>query len=99
MTEEESNPKRMDQWLVRSIAIITSLVFTIVILLSLVNLQENILPSGIDSTIGESFWTFRVFDLIFLTIVLFLVLISSIYLIKFDSSVKNSMSRERRGGY
>ena len=107
MVEHQRNPKRIDQWIVRSIGLITSLVFVLVILLSLWNLQENLLFAGeaieepfnfgfLVREIGSNFWTFRVFDIIFLTIVLFLVIISSIYLVNFDSEVKSGLSKDRR---
>ena len=107
MAEHQRNPKRMDQWIIRSIGLITVLLFVSVVMLSLWNLQENLLFAGevvtgpIDFSflmreIGSNFWTFRVFDIIFLTIVLFLVIISSIYLINFDSEVKSGLRKERR---
>ena len=76
MAEHQGNPKRLDQWIVRSIGLITVLLFLSVVMLSLWNLQENLLFAGevvigpIDFSflvkeIGRNFWTFRVFDIIF----------------------------------
>lgn len=107
MAEQQGNPKRADQWIVRSIGLLTSLVFVSVVILSLWNLQENLLYAGeaVENTIdfsflmreiGSNFWSFRVFDLIFLTVVLFLVIISSIYLINFDSDIKAGLRKEGR---
>ena len=107
MAEQQGNPKRIDQWVVRSIGLLTSLVFVSVVILSLWNLQENLLYAGeaVENTIdfsflmreiGSNFWSFRVFDLIFLTVVLFLVIISSIYLINFDSDIKAGLRKEGR---
>ncbi|MHA1124961.1 MAG: hypothetical protein ACTSO7_05235 [Candidatus Heimdallarchaeota archaeon] len=107
MAEHQKNPKRIDQWIIRSIGLITALVFVSVVILSLWGLQDNLLFAGdavgspIDFSflvreIGSNFWTFRVFDIIFLTIVLFLVLISSIILVNFDSEIKTGISKEGR---
>ncbi len=106
MSETGLNQKRINQWFIRGIGIVVAGIFVTVITFSLMNLQEGLFhvdeePSeGMDyivasRRIGRYLWTFRVFDLILIVILLLLTLIFTSYLLNFKSDMKRQANQKR----
>ncbi|NHJ47949.1 MAG: hypothetical protein FK733_09190 [Asgard group archaeon] len=108
MTEETNNTsQRLNQWFVRGIGFVVSGLFALILTITLLDLDQalfsqDMLPS-IDinyvllaKNIGSYLWTFRVYDLLLVIILLILASISAYYLLSYKSVVKPSRQQQRR---
>ena len=106
MSENSINQKRINQWFIRGIGIVVTGIFVTVITFSLMSLQDGLFHTAsepseaidfiiVSKRIGRYLWTFRVFDLILIVVILLLTLIFTNYLLSFKSDMKKQ-ERERR---
>ncbi len=93
MTESKIN--RLNQWFVRGIGIITAGLFGMIFFLVFLEINQDSFYSGPNLTevnysnlgqeIGRNLWTFRVYDLLLILIVISLAIMGSYYLVNFEA--------------
>ena len=107
MSENSINQKRINQWFIRGIGLVVTSIFVTVIAFSLMNLQDGLFHTDIEPTdtldfiivskrIGRYLWSFRVFDLILLVVILLLTIVFTTYLLNFKSDIKKQEHERRR---
>ncbi len=92
MTESKIN--RLNQWFVRGIGIISAGLFGMVFFLVFLEINQDSFYSGPNQTevnyaiigqeIGRNLWTFRVYDLLLILIIISLAIMGSYYLVNFE---------------
>ncbi|NPE07074.1 MAG: hypothetical protein GNW80_02230 [Asgard group archaeon] len=98
MSNNERPKKRIDQWFIRGIGVVTASIFLTVMTFTLLDLQQGLFFTegtqsvGLDyilliQQIGQYLWTFRVLDLVLILIILVLIIISTTYLMNFKAQV------------
>jgi hypothetical protein len=108
MSEEANTlPQRLNQWFVRGIGIVVTGLFVLVITIALLNLDQSLFYQDLTPIIdfdyiivarqiGRYLWTFRVYDLILVIILVILATISTYYLVSYKSIVKPTRQQQRR---
>ena len=90
----------------KGVGLIIAGLFCTILLLAFTSIQQNLLYSGgnsdlIDITIltkeiGGNLWSFRVYDLLIIVIILMLSVIGGYYLVNFQPIEKSANKQERR---
>jgi uncharacterized membrane protein (DUF4010 family) len=108
MSENETKkPIRLSQWFVRGIGIAVTGVFVLIMALSLLNLDQSLFSNDLLSTIdfdytllvkeiGNHLWTFRVYDLLLIVILIMIASIASYYLVNYKSIIKTKSRMQLR---
>jgi hypothetical protein len=108
MSEDEiKEPIRLNQWFVRGIGIIVTGVFVLIMALSLLNLDQSLFSNDLLTTIdfdytllvkeiGNYLWTFRVYDLLLIVILIMIASIASYYLVNYKSIIKTKSKMQLR---
>ncbi len=104
----EAKIERLNQWFVRGIGIITAGLFGMVFFLVFLEINQDSFYSGPNQTevnysilgqeIGRNLWTFRVYDLLLILIILTLAIMGSYYLVNFEviKQPERQTQQERR---
>ncbi|NHK31628.1 MAG: hypothetical protein FK730_09770 [Asgard group archaeon] len=108
MSEDETKkPIRLNQWFVRGIGFIITGLFVLIMALTLLNLDQVLFSNDLLSTIdfdytilakeiGNYLWTFRVYDLLLVVILIILASIASYYIVNYKSIVKTKSRMQLR---
>lgn len=109
MSDDEKQPIRISQWFARGIGIIiASLFITIISFVFFGNLEESLFYNDtiptidynfllLGRTLGKTMWTYRVYDVILIVILLLMGVISVYYMTIFKSKLqaRNEVNRRR----
>ncbi|NHJ05179.1 MAG: hypothetical protein EAX90_10160 [Candidatus Heimdallarchaeota archaeon] len=110
MDEKEEEIKKQNSSIAdlfrKGIGLIVAGLFCTILLLVFTSLQQNLLYSGSNSEvidisilsreIGSNLWSFRVYDLLIIVIVLILTIIGGYYLVNFQPIDQSTKKQERR---
>ena len=91
----ESKVNRLNQWFARGIGIISAGLFGMIFFLVFLEINQDSFYSGPNQTevnysdlgqeIGRNLWTFRVYDLLLILIIISLAIMGSYYLVNFEA--------------
>ena len=99
---------RLNQWFIRGIGIISAILFGMIFFLVFLEVNQDSFYSGPNTTelgfaqlgqeIGQNIWTFRVYDIILLLVLIVLAIVGSYYLVNFEAvkKPKNLQQHYRR---
>lgn len=89
---------RLNQWFIRGIGFISASLFGMIFFLVFLEVNQNSFYSGPNTTemgfaqlgqeIGQNIWTFRVYDVLLLLVVIILAIVGSYYLVNFEAVKK-----------
>ena len=100
----ETENNRIDQWFMRGIGIISAGLFGMIFFLVFLGLNQDTFSQDSSTTelpfsqlgqeIGKNIWTFRVYDVLILLVLLILAVMGSYYLVNFEA-VKQSQNQSQ----
>ena len=108
MSEDSKQTSRINQWFIRGIGLIVASLFVVIIsFVFFVDLEDSLFYNDLGPVegfnfiilarqIGQIMWTFRVYDLILIVIILILGFISIYYLVSFKSMIRSQTNDSRR---
>jgi len=98
--EELSTRTRINSWFIRGIGLATTLFFAVVLIMIFFVFSDvsTVLPSPSPAgrTFAEALWSLRVYDLLFLVILLTLGVISAAYLLNIKALAKPPHKQQKR---
>ena len=89
----DTDNNRIDQWFMRGIGILSAGLFGMIFFLVFLGLSQDTFSSSsselpfaqLGQEIGKNIWTFRVYDVLILLVLLILAIMGSYYLVNFEA--------------